>query len=236
MKFIQLLKPTLLALSFSIAGGLFSQVQPGVYFAGQEGVVHELKIGDNYLIHSVYEKTPAKFIKTLGGFFNIENDVLKLSLEFNSNFDEDGISTMEIPFEFKDNELTLKTETPIVFEMQNAKEQDLDGQWLFATRGPDEGQKRRGEANTRKTLKYLQDGRFQWIAYDTEGMQFKGSGGGSYSSQDGGYTENIEYFSRDNSRVGARLKFDYEIKGDDWHHRGNNSKGEPMYEIWAKRL
>lgn len=213
----------------------FSQIQPGAYFAGQENIIHELKVGENYLIHSVYERTPAKFIKTLGGFFNIEKDLLKVSLEFNSNFEEDGMSTMEIPYEFKDNVLTLKTETPLVFEMQNTKEQDLDGQWLFATRGPDEGQKRRGESNTRKTLKYLQDGRFQWIAYDTEGMQFKGSGGGSYSSQDGVYTENIEYFSRDNSRVGASLKFDYEVKGDDWHHTGNNSKGEPMYEIWGKR-
>ncbi len=86
-----------------------------------------------------------------------------------------------------------------------------------------------------KPLKFLKDGRFQWIAYDTDGMQFKGTGGGSYTSKDGVYTENIEYFSRDNSRVGASLQFKYEIKGDDWHHTGNNSKGEPMYEIWARR-
>ena len=111
----------------------------------------------------------------------------------------------------------------------------MDGQWLFATRGPDEGQKRRGETNSRKTLKYLQNRRFQWIAYDTEGMQFKGTGGGTYTSKDGIYTETIEYFSRDNDRVGASLKFNYEIKGNDWHHTGKNSKGEPMYEIWSKR-
>ncbi len=113
--------------------------------------------------------------------------------------------------------------------------QDLDGQWLFATRGPDEGQERRGEANSRKTLKYLQDGRFQWIAYDTNGMQFKGTGGGNYTSVNGVYTENIEYFSRDNARVGASLEFNYEVKGADWHHTGKNSKGEPMYEIWSRR-
>ena len=42
-------------------------------------------------------------------------------------------------------------------------------------------------------------------------------------------------FPRDNARVGAQLNFTYEIKGDDWHHKGKNSKGGPMYEIWAVR-
>ena len=32
------------------------------------------------------------------------------------------------------------------------------------------------------------------------------------NSIDGKYTENIEFFSRDNNRVGASLSFDYEIK------------------------
>jgi hypothetical protein len=50
------------------------------------------------------------------------------------------------------------------------------------------------------------------------------------------YTETIEYFSRDNSRVGAHLEFQYEVKGTDWHHTGLNSKGEPLYEIWARRV
>ena len=113
--------------------------------------------------------------------------------------------------------------------------QDLDGKWLFATRGPDEDQERRGEENPRKTLKILKDGRFQWIAYQTETMKFSGTGGGSFTSEDGKYTENIEFFSKDDSRVGATLKFNYDLKENDWHHTGKNSKGEPMYEIWTKR-
>ena len=79
------------------------------------------------------------------------------------------------------------------------------------------------------------DGIFQWIPYHTATFDFSGTGGGSYSSNDGIYTENIEYFSRDNNRVGASLNFDYQIKENDWHHTGKNSKGEPLYEIWAKR-
>ncbi|MCZ6521061.1 MAG: membrane or secreted protein, partial [Bacteroidetes bacterium] len=41
--------------------------------------------------------------------------------------------------------------------------------------------------------------------------------------------------SRDNTRVGASLKFDYELKEKKWHHRGLNSKGSPIYEIWSLR-
>ena len=79
------------------------------------------------------------------------------------------------------------------------------------------------------------DGRFQWIAYDVGDFRFMGTGGGNYTAEDGKYTENVEYFSRDNSRAGTSLKFMYKVHEDDWHHIGNNSRGEPMYEIWMRR-
>jgi len=190
---------------------------------------------DDYMIHTIFEKDPARFIKTEGGFYKIDGSELNVKLEFNSNHEADGITNLNIPFAIKADQLILGTNPKLTFNHIESMDQDLDGQWLFATRGPDEGQDRRGEENSRKTLKYLQGGRFQWIAYDTEGMKFKGTGGGNYTSKDGKYTENIEYFSRDNTRVGASLEFNYELKDGDWHHTGKNSKGEPMYEIWAKR-
>jgi hypothetical protein len=66
-------------------------------------------------------------------------------------------------------------------------------------------------------------------------MSFSGTGGGRNTAKDGNYTETITYFSRDNSRVGAMLDFKYEMLGNDWHHTGLNSRGEPMFEIWARR-
>ena len=51
----------------------------------------------------------------------------------------------------------------------------------------------------------------------------------------GQYTEKIKYFSRDNSRVGARLQFDFELQQGKWHHSGKSSKGKPIYEVWSKR-
>ena len=212
-----------------------AQIESGVYFFNADNYTHELKIDSSYFIHSVYEKSPARFIKTSGGFYTAENDTLKIDLEFRSNYRLDSLRTLSFPYKIESGNLVIQMNDQMKFKRQPNANQDLDGTWLFATRGPDEGQKRRGEANTRKTLKFLLDGRFQWIAFDTEGMQFKGTGGGSFSSVNGIYTEDIEYFSRDNNRVGASLEFNYEIKDADWHHTGKNSKGNPMYEIWSRR-
>ena len=84
-------------------------------------------------------------------------------------------------------------------------------------------------------MKILSGTRFQWIAFNTETKEFMGTGGGTYSTVDGKYTENIDFFSRDNSRVGASLEFDYELNGDEWHHKGLSNKGDPIYEIWNLR-
>jgi hypothetical protein len=236
MKSLPILKTILFSIVLITSAPVFGQIRTGIYIAELEDVRHELKMTDDYMIHTIYVKNPARFIKTEGGFYEIDGSEIHVKLEFNSNYEADSVSSLNIPFAINGSQLTLGTSPRLVFNLLDSVAQELDSQWLFATRGPDEGQERRGEANTRKTLKFLKDGRFQWIAYDTDGMQFKGTGGGSYTSKDGVYTENIEYFSRDNARVGASLQFNYEIKGDDWHHRGNNSKGEPLYEIWEKRI
>jgi len=218
MKTSQILKPILFSILFTLSASAFAQISSGVYISDVDNLRHELKVSDNYLIHTVYEKSPAKFIKTLGGFYTTADAMLQIKLEFNSDFQKDSLRTLDIPLKQEGNKLVFNGESKIVFVFQESKVQDLDGQWLFATRGPDEGQKRRGEGNARKTLKFLMGGRFQWIAYHIETFKFSGTGGGSYSAQDGVYTENIEFFSRDDSRVGASLKFNYETKGDDWHH------------------
>lgn len=216
-----------------------AQLESGVYFATEmkEGntVSHELKVDSEYIIHTVYQQSPADFIKTMGGFYKLENGSIAIQLEFNSNFENDGIKTLSIPYKSEGDEIRLEFETPLSLKKSSALTQALDGKWLFATRGPDEGQERRGEANARKTMKFLMDGRFQWIAYQTETFRFSGTGGGRYTTKDGVYTEYIEYFSRDNNRVGAELSFMFNIQGDDWHHQGKNSRGEPMYEIWSRR-
>ena len=119
--------------------------------------------------------------------------------------------------------------------VKTPNEDQLKGAWLMS------GIERRGEMRmrdtnrSRKTLKMLAGGRFQWIAYDINKKGFYGTGGGTYSAVDGKYIENIEFFSRDSNTVGKSLEFDFEIKDGDWHHRGFSSKGDPKYEIWTHR-
>jgi hypothetical protein len=62
-----------------------------------------------------------------------------------------------------------------------------------------------------------------------------GTGGGTYSTINGIYTENIEFFSRDNSKSGLTLEFNYSIDNNEWNHSGFSSKGDPIHEIWVRR-
>ncbi len=237
------MKNILVVISFVLFGIALGHSQksgfsPRVYNAietNNPNVHHEIKVNMNYFIHTIYETSPAKFIKTVGGHYTITSDSLHIALEFNSNFANDSVRALHYTYDVTDGKLMLNNNSSLVFTRSSSNAQELDGAWLFATRGPDTGQKRRGDSTPRKTLKFLLDGHFQWIAYNTETMKFSGTGGGSFTSADGVYTENIGFFSRDNARVGAALNFNYELRGSDWHHTGKNSKGEPMYEIWARR-
>jgi len=220
------------------------QIPPGIYVDtvthNGSKKIHQLKINNGYFIYNEYGIDPVNFVKTLGGFTQVEdtetNSVLIVDLEFNSEYEKDSVKRVSIPFKMLGENLQMNWFRKLTLKPVTSTAQELDGSFLFATRGPDTGQERRGEENSRKTLKFLMDDTFQWIAYDTDSFRFSGTGGGTYSAKDGIYKEKIAFFSRDDSRVGAELEFKYELKAGDWHHTGNNSKGEPMYEIWSQRL
>ena len=129
--------------------------------------------------------------------------------------------------------------------LDNGAPGDLNGAWLMSARIRDGKKQGRDISRPRKTMKILSGTRFQWIAYNTETKKFMATGGGTYTTLKGKYKENIEFFSRDNSKVGLNLEFDYEIliKTDDkklvsqknWYHKGFSSKGNPINEIWTQR-
>ena len=225
----------LLCIPFGVRG----QIESGVYKASEPlesgSRNYLLLVTDSYMVHTIYDSNPAHFVSTMGGFYTVEEDSLKIQLEFNSDFEKTGERSHLASLGYTDGNLIIDGNQSRPYVRQPKLDQPLDGMWLFATRGPDTGQERRGEAQTRKTLKFLIDGYFQWIAYNTENMDFRGTGGGRYAAEEGTYTEVIQFFSRDDSRVGAELSFQFERKGNDWHHRGKNSQGEPLYEIWALR-
>jgi hypothetical protein len=228
-----------LILFLSFFDKIMAQIPANVYHfeeKSQDGTLHhELKLDGDYYVHTVYKESSSEFIKTMGGFYTTSDKKLMVALEFNSNHKEDNITRIEVPYTLKNGNLILEGATPMTFKPMSQDAQDLDGKWLMTGRVTDQGEQRRDTSSPRKTMKYLLNGHFQWIAYNTETFEFFGSGGGTYDATNGKYTENIGYFSRDNSRVGAALSFNYELNGKDWYHTGKSSKGDPLNEIWTKR-
>ena len=188
----------------------------------QEGNVHRIFKDDVYLLETVFNQTDGAFVLTRGGFYSANEKGIEVGFEFNSNYAQDSLKSMAYT-------------TPNKWNAVSASNEQLEGKWLMAGRVKPEGEQRRDLTRSRKTMKFLLDGHFQWTAFDTASMAFKGCGGGTYTAIDGNYVESLQYFSRDNSKVGKVLPFEYRLNEDDWYHKGNNSKGAPMHEIWHKR-
>ena len=184
--------------------------------------IERLIIDSEYLVVTEFNKTSGAFVKTYGGYYEIVGDSYQVSLEFNSDFEKDSIQSIELT---KDNN----------WRNISKPKSMLQGKWVMSGRY-NNGEFRTRDTNLpRKTMKVLIDGFFQWIAFNTETFRFSGSGGGEYEAVDGKYIEKIQYFSRDDSRVGAELDFNYEVKEGDWHHSGLSSKGNPINEVWTLR-
>jgi len=219
--------------------GAKAQIPSNVYYYSEKlngkTIEHELKIDSSYFVHSSYQTSPAKFIATRGGYYTLENDHLKVQFEFNSNYQKDSLTSIVLPYSLQKGTLTLLDPSPKNFRPLPNTPQALEGKWLMAGRVTEEGENRWDNTGPRKTMKFLINGHFQWIAFHTGTMAFLGSGGGTYTAQDGVYTENIAFFSRDNSRSGAVLSFQYKVIANEWYHSGKSSKGDPLHEIWAKR-
>lgn len=203
---------------------LFALASKAQVFEFKEGKkTHRIIKTENYLVETIFEQEPPVFGLTRGGFYKQNGEDIKVDFEFNSNFEADGLNQMNYSMDNNWKEISKDAE-----ELQN--------NWLFTSRIKDGIEStRRGEESSRKTLKILFDGYFQWIAYDVDGMKFYGSGGGLYLAKENKYTEVIQYFSKDNSRVGAILDFNFELKNGEWNHKGKSSKGDPIHEIWVKR-
>lgn len=229
-----------IALLFSLffcVSTLSAQALQGTYersgsFDGKDINYVYLFSGEYFSWTAFYEN--GQFIATKGGSFELSDDQLKLTYEFDTA-DPDMVGRTER------HVVEVKKKTAVIDNQvwkhtDKGKKSPLTGSWLMGGRKNDGEISRRDTDRPRKTMKILTPTRFQWIAYNTETKEFMGTGGGTYTAVDGTYIENIEFFSRDDSRVGAALSFDFDVKGDDWHHSGKSSKGAPIYEIWVKRM
>lgn len=197
-----------------------------------------LIITEKHFAETAYDLKNKKFISTAGGSWSAKEGQFVKLYEFNSAKPE--LIGQQISFALdqkKKGKLSMTQSGNQAKEfafLDNGSPGKLAGAWLIT--GRMQGDKMQSiTPGARRTMKILSGTRFQWIAYNTETKEFFGTGGGTYTTENGKYTENIEFFSRDNSRVGASLSFDFAIENGDWRHKGLSSKGDPIDEVWTKR-
>jgi len=190
---------------------------------------------EGYQVISIFKSESGEFVYSNGGTWKINGNVMTEEVEFDTRNAERVGEVVTFQVELTDSSLSIPESNWTFYRIDDGSPGELQGAWLIAGRVRDGNKQMRDTSGPRKTMKILSGKRFQWIAYNTETKRFMGTGGGSYSTIDGIYTENIEFFSRDNSKAGLSLEFNYTIENNEWNHSGYSSKGDPMHEIWIIR-
>lgn len=189
---------------------------------------------DGYFTATEYSKD--RFVNTWGGPYSVKENTIKVKKEFDTQNNEATGSDMSLTFSEKNNQLTLSGDhrDPAVYTRLDNGKAPLAGVWKITGREQEGKLVDIHQTGPRKTLKMLTGERFQWFAINPETKQFSGTGGGTYTFKNGKYTENILFFSRDSSRIGAKLTFDGKLVEGKWHHSGLSSKGDKIYEVWGR--
>lgn len=190
---------------------------------------------NGYQAISTYESESGKFINSNGGTWNLKGDNMTEKVEFDTKNSDRVGSEVTFKIHITDSTLSIIGSDMKFKKLDDGSPGDLNGAWLMAGRIRNGKKQLRNTSGARKTMKLLSGKRFQWIAYNIETKKFMGTGGGTYTTKNGVYSENVEFFSRDNSKAGLKLKFDYEMIDNQWNHKGFSSKGDPLHEIWISR-
>jgi hypothetical protein len=189
-------------------------------------------VTDQHFSICYYKTDPPEFLYTEGGKWSAKDGQIEFQWEFHTDKPELVGEVRQHDAEIMGDNLSIAGSK--WKRLDDGTPGSLAGAWLITGRQRD-GEISERTPGARKTMKILSGTRFQWIAYNSETGDFFGTGGGTYTTEGGKYTENIKVFSRDNTRVGASLEFDYDLKEGKWHHSGFSSRGDPMYEVWSRR-
>ena len=201
----------------------------------KEGTVtHTLVIMDDYFSLTSFDILGKKFIQTQGGTCFRKGNQLEGKIEYHTS-DKARVGAVYA--------WLLQSDAKTISVTRDGKKETwtqtddgtgpLAGNWRIIGRDQN-GTMIEIKSATRKTIKILSGKRFQWAAINTETGEFFGTGGGNYTFENGKYTEYIEFFSRDSSRVGMNLSFDGRVEGRNWYHSGKSSKGDPIKEVWSR--
>ena len=207
------------------------------YYNDENGnsIVSIFILSEKFQSMAMYNTKSGEFIYSKGGYWELNDNLMTVKVEFDTANSERVGELLTFEVKITNNILSLPDSNWHFSKIDNGTPGELNGAWLMSGRYRNGVKQTRSTERPRKTMKILSGTRFQWIAFDTDKKEFKGTGGGTYTTIDGKYTEKIEFFSRDNSRVGMYLEFNYNIDDGNWIHKGKTSKGDPLHEIWEKR-
>lgn len=185
---------------------------------------------------ATYNIPGKKMISSHGGTWKVDGSKLLRKVEWNS------LDSTQVGNEWSHD--MQMTNTKLSIGQPNEKWERLDdggpgelaGVWVITGNYTnDKVSKRASPFYPRRTMKVLSGKYFHWIAYNVTSKQFLNAGGGAYTTSNGKYTENIEFFTKTAESVGKSLVFDYSFVDGDWRHRGQKSTGGAMDECWTKR-
>jgi hypothetical protein len=214
-------------------GQLFAQ-EYSAWVKKDGSTEHVLLLTPGYFTYTVFDKDNKKFISSWGGTYIVSGNTSASTIKFNTADQSKVGKTETNTFSSDNNELTVNFNgNDITFTNLDGGNEVLAGAWRISARD-NNGSMQVIEDGPRKTIKILSGTRFQWIAMNTSTGEFFGTGGGTYSLKDGKYTETIEFFSRDSSRIGMNLTFDAKVDGAKWEHSGQSSKGDKIKEEWSR--
>ena len=184
-----------------------------------------------------YNLVEKKFNYTWGGKYRIDKENIELSYEWHSQDSSMVNVSASNPIALKKNgQLSIGNMLSGLTRLDGGKAGDLFGSWIISGNYTNDiVSKRANPFFPRRTMKIISGKYFQWVSYNVVTKKFFDAGGGTQTTQNGKYTENIEYFTKTTESIGKSLSFGYTIIDGDWRHQGQKSTGGPLDECWTKR-
>ena len=182
-----------------------------------------------------YDLPGKKFISSYGGTWKVEGNRLIKKIEWNSKDSSQVGKEITEEIQLAGGKLS-GADKQTWTRLDDGTPGALLGAWIITGNyNNDVVSKRANPFYPRRTMKVLSGKYFHWIAYNVNTKAFMNAGGGTYTTDNGKYTENIEFFTKTSESVGKSLTFDYSFVNGDWRHKGQKSTGGAMDECWTKR-
>lgn len=191
---------------------------------------------DNVFSVAQYDLTGKKLIHSYGGTWTVEGNKLTRKMEWDSKDSSNVGKVITEEIQVSNGKLTTRQSNESWNRLDDGTPGALNGAWVITGNYTDDKvRKRASPFFPRRTMKVLSGKYFHWIAYNVSTKTFTNAGGGTYTTDNGNYKENIEFFTKTAESVGKSLSFGYSFVDGDWRHKGEKSTGGAMDECWTRR-